>query len=88
MDRVIRASGKVLGKDNIKIMPCSALGSDDFSFLKEKKPGVFIWLGAHTPGGPYGSFHTTTFYSDPAFIPIGMKTIISVAADYLGIPLC
>ena len=65
-------------------MPYAAMGGEDFAFIKEKKPGVFIRLGCRTPGGPYGSAHSPTFYADNACIPVGMLTIISLAADYLG----
>ena len=57
---------------------------DGFAFVKEKKPGVFIRLGSHTPGGAYGSAHSPTYYSDPRSIPTGMLTIIGLAADFLG----
>ena len=84
VDRALRASKKMLGTDNVKIMPYAAMGGEDFAFIKEKKPGIFIRLGSRTPGGPYGSAHSSTFYSDPLCIPTGMLTIIGLAADYLG----
>lgn len=62
----------------------NAAGAEDFAFIKEKKPGIFVRLGARTPGGPYGSAHSPTFYCDNACIPVGMLTIIGLAADYLG----
>ena len=65
-------------------MPYAAMGGEDFAYIKEKKPGIFVRLGARTPGGPYGSAHSSTFYCDNACIPVGMLTIIGLAADYLG----
>ena len=61
----------------------AAMGGEDFAFIKEKKPGIFVRLGARTPGGAYGSAHSPTFYCDNACIPVGMLTIIGLAADYL-----
>ena len=87
VDRAIRAGEKVLGKENVKILPFAAMGGEDFAFIKAKKPGVFIRLGSRTPGGPYGSAHSSTFYSDPACIPTGMATIIGLVAEYFGFPL-
>ena len=66
------------------MMPYAAMGAEDFAFIKEKKPGIFIRLGSRTPGGPYGSAHSSTFYSDPKCLPTGMLTIIGLAADYFG----
>lgn len=84
VDRAIRAGEKMLGKENVVMMPYAAMGGEDFAFVKEKKPGVFIRLGSHTPGGAYGSAHSPTYYSDPRSIPTGMLTIIGLAADFLG----
>ena len=84
VDRAFRAGKKALGEENVVTMPYAAMGGEDFAFIKEKKPGIFIRLGCRTPGGPYGSAHSPTFYADNACIPVGMLTIISLAADYLG----
>ena len=84
VDRAIRAGERMLGKENVVMMPYAAMGGEDFAFVKEKKPGVFIRLGSHTPGGAYGSAHSPTYYSDPRSIPTGMLTIIGLAADFLG----
>lgn len=84
VDRALRAGEKMLGKENVQILPYAAMGAEDFSFIKEKKPGIFVRLGSRTKGGAYGSAHSSTFYSDPKCIPTGMLTIIGLAADYLG----
>ena len=83
VDRALRVGRKVLGTENTIIMPHAAMGSEDFAFIKEKKPGIFVRLGVRTPGGPYGSAHSSTFYCDSACIPTGMLTIIGLAADYM-----
>lgn len=84
VDRAVRVGEKVLGKENVVIMPYAAMGAEDFAFIKEKKPGLFVRLGARTPGGAYGSPHSPTYYTDPRAIPTGMLTILGLAADYLG----
>ncbi len=84
VDRAVRAGKKMLGEEHVVMMPYAAMGAEDFAFVKEKKPGVFIRLGSRTPGGPYGSAHSSTFYSDPKCLPTGMLTIIGIAADYFG----
>ena len=84
VDRAVRVGKKMLGDENLIIMPHAAMGAEDFSFIKEKKPGIFIRLGARTPGGAYGSAHSSSFYCDPKALPTGMLTIIGLAADYFG----
>lgn len=87
VDRVIRAGKKAVGEDNLIMLPHPAMGGEDFAFIKEKKPGVFVRLGVRTHNGPYGSAHSPTFYCDPGCIAVGIKTIISIAADYYAFPL-
>lgn len=84
VDRARRAGIKMLGKENMLTMPYAAMGGEDFAFIKEKKPGIFVRLGSRTPGGPYGSAHSSTFYSDPKSIPTGMLMIIGLASEYFG----
>jgi metal-dependent amidase/aminoacylase/carboxypeptidase family protein len=57
------------------------------------KTGFFFVIKGTKPGkGPSlafrGDIDALPIQEDPACIPIGMKTIISVAADYLDFPLC
>ncbi len=84
VDRAIRAGEKMLGKENVVMMPHAAMGGDDCALLKGPRPGVFVRLGSHTPGGPYGSAHCPTYYSDSRSIPTGILTIVGIAADFLG----
>ncbi len=84
VDRVIRAGKKVLGEDSVIMLPYPSMGGDDFALMKERKPGVFVRLGVRTPGGPYGSAHSPTWYVDPAALPVGVLTIVGIVADYFG----
>ncbi|QQO10135.1 M20 metallopeptidase family protein [Breznakiella homolactica] len=84
VDRAVRVGTRLLGEENVVMLPHPSMGGDDFAFIKENRPGVFVRLGARTPGGPYGSLHSSTFYSDPAAIPAGMLTIVGLALDFFG----
>ena len=84
VDRAVRVGGKLLGENGVVMMPHPSMGAEDFAFVKEKFPGVFIRLGGRTPGGPYGSMHSPTFYSDPKALPTGMLTLAGMALDFFG----
>lgn len=84
VDKVFRAGEKMLGKGNTLMMPYAAMGGDDAAIIKGNRPGVFIRLGSRTPGGLYGSLHSSSFYSDPKSIPTGMLTIIGLVSEYFG----
>lgn len=88
VDRAIHVGNQLLGEENVVILPVPSMGGDDFAFLKENRDGVFIRLGARTPGGPYGSMHSSTFYCDDAAVAAGIKTIAGIALDYFGEEYC
>lgn len=82
VNRAINVSSNLLGSENVVILPVPSMGGDDFAYLKENHPGVFIRLGARTPSGPYGSMHSPSFYCDPAAIPAGILMIAGMALDF------
>lgn len=85
VDRAVKVGKHLLGEENVISLPVPSMGGDDFAFLKENKPGVFIRLGTRTPGGPYGSMHSPYFYCAPAAIPAGILTIAGIALDFFDI---
>ncbi|AEV29507.1 amidohydrolase [Sphaerochaeta pleomorpha str. Grapes] len=84
VDRVFRVGEKVLGKDQVVHLEAPSMGGEDFAFIIEKVGGVFIRLGARTPGGPYGSIHSSGFYCDDRAIPTALTMASSLALDFLG----
>lgn len=85
VDRAIRVGEKLPDGCGIEMMPVPSMGGDDFAFLKENRPGVFIRLGSRTPGGPLGPTHSPSFYCDAAAIPTGMFVIAGMALDFWGV---
>ncbi len=83
-ERVCRAGTQLLGPENVIIMERPSMGGEDFAYIIEKKPGAFIRLGSRTPGGPYGSMHSPTYYSDESCLKTGMITMVGTVLDFLG----
>ncbi len=84
VDRVFRVGCKLLGEQNVINLSTPAMGGEDFAFLKENKPGVFIRLGARTPGKEYGATHSPYYYTDEKAIVVGVKTMVGVALDFFN----
>jgi amidohydrolase/hippurate hydrolase len=84
VDRVFRVGCKLLGEENVINLSTPAMGGEDFAFLKENKPGVFIRLGARTPGKEYGATHSPYYYTDEKAIVVGVKTMVGVALDFFN----
>jgi amidohydrolase len=62
------------------------LAAEDFSFFAQEAPGLYIGLGV-TPPDQYPDQaipnHSPYFFADEAALPIGVKVMAGLAADYL-----
>ncbi len=62
-------------------------GAEDFACYQEKIPGLFFFLGGMTPGtdpSTVADHHTAGFRVDESAFPLGVKTLATLAADYLS----
>jgi amidohydrolase len=73
------------GITNVVLKPAKTVG-EDFSFYQEKAPGLFVFLGGMPIGGDPNtapSHHTPDFVIDEKALTLGVKTLASLAIDYL-----
>ncbi|MFQ5774918.1 MAG: M20 aminoacylase family protein [Kiloniellaceae bacterium] len=47
-------AAQVVGEPNVKLGAPPLMGSEDFAYMLETRPGCYIWLGNGTEGGPGG----------------------------------
>ena len=62
-------------------------GSEDFGYFAERVPGLFVFLGVRPKGSPESAFvvnHSPRFFADEGALPVGVRTLASLAADYLA----
>ena len=70
-------------QDQIKDIRKSFPGSEDFAFISEKVPSVFIVLGANVvPGTPYGQHHPKVVFHEDC-LPIGAAAHAQIAMEWL-----
>lgn len=66
-----------------KVQPAEMqMGGDDFSFLSEKFPACYFFLGAMLQDSPR-KLHTETFDIDENCLPVGSAMLASTALNYL-----
>ncbi|MBR6708849.1 MAG: amidohydrolase, partial [Clostridia bacterium] len=83
-DLVLDSAKKVLGEDNITVMP-EKLSSEDFSHYLTKKPGVFIRLGTRNEAkGCVTLPHNNDFMLDEDALPSGTDTCVQFVLDNMG----
>ena len=44
-EQAIQAAKAIVGEDCVNLSPVASMGSEDFSFMLQEKPGCYIWLG-------------------------------------------
>ena len=62
-------------------------GAEDFSFFAKQVPGVFLFLGATTPGPEVAAAapnHSPSFVVDESTLIVGVRALASLATDFLS----
>jgi amidohydrolase len=62
-------------------------GAEDFSYYQEKVPGLFLFVGGMSKGqdpATTADHHTAGFRIDESGLSLGVKTLATLAADYLN----
>jgi amidohydrolase len=65
----------------------AVLGAEDFSFFQQSVPGVFYWIGtrpANQTPEEAPSNHSPLFYVDESGLTVGVRSLATVAIDYLN----
>jgi len=76
---LLRTAGE---KNLIEVEPL--MGSEDFAFFAQKKPGLYFFLGVQNKeAGAGGALHTPTLVIDEAALPLGVRTLATLALDFL-----
>ena len=76
---------RAVGADRVGVAPM-VTGSEDFSYFQEKVPGVFMFLGVTPRDQDYtkaAQNHSPYFFADESALPAGVRTLSSLALDYL-----
>lgn len=61
------------------------LGAEDFSFYAREIPGLFVFLGARTPGGDpedWPANHSPRFHVDENVLSFGVRVMTNLVLDY------
>ena len=70
-EAALRAASEVVGSDRVLTEFPPIMGSEDFSFMLQKKPGTFIGLGFGVPEKG-GMLHQSTYDFNDELIPLGV----------------
>lgn len=71
-----KAAREVLGDLNVGDQMPPSMGSEDFAFMLEQRPGAYIWLGA---GKNRAGLHSPNYDFNDALLPIGAAYWVRLA---------
>ena len=77
---------RVAGAGNVGVID-KVCGAEDFSFYQKQVPGFFYFMGctpAERDAGTAAPNHSPRFYVDEACLPLGVRTLATLALDWLA----
>lgn len=87
-ERATESLARVVGRERISNM-AYVTGSEDYAYYGQHAPAFFYFVGV-TPAGQdpatAPSNHSPYFYMDEASLPVGVRTMLGLAVDYLQRP--
>ena len=82
-DRFVRVARDVLGAKHVAEIAGPSMGSEDFAFFADRRPGVFFNLGT-APLCSHGPAHSSTFLVNEDGFAAGILMHCALALDYLN----
>ncbi len=73
-------AARVVGEENVATEVVPVMGSEDFSFMLQEKPGCYIWLGA---GEESANLHSPHFDFNDEILPFGASYWVRLVEDTL-----
>ena len=83
--RMLPTFTRVAGEENVKIIK-AITGAEDFSFFQKEVPGLYFFIGGIPENidiSQSADHHTPDFFVDDSGMLLGMKTMATLALDYL-----
>ena len=81
-DYIANLARRFAGAENVAEMPHPSMGSEDFAYYLEKRPGAFFFLGTQRTENDPPLHHPKYDFNDD-ILPIGAAFWVELAEDYL-----
>jgi len=80
----LAAASAVVGAANVDADPTPNMGSEDFAFMLNAKPGCYVWLGAGR-GPQTPNVHNPHYDFNDDALPIGTSYWVTLVGQQLGV---
>lgn len=75
-----KVAEKLVGAENVRKDMRVCMGSEDFAYMLQKRPGSYIWLGAGDCGG---NLHNPNYDFNDEILPLGASYWAELVEDLL-----
>ena len=77
-----KVAQRIAGEEMVNLSPTPAMGSEDFAYMLQEKPGSYIWIGN---GDGEGScmIHNPGYDFNDEILPIGATYWVEMAQEIL-----
>jgi amidohydrolase len=79
----VAAATAIVGAENVDTDPMPEMGSEDFAFMLQEKPGCYVWLGAGR-GPDTANIHSPHYDFDDDALAIGASYWVTLAEQQVG----
>ena len=84
VERAKTVMKKVLGEKHVHMLDTVAMGSEDFAYIMDKYPGIFVRIGCRSRGKEFAPTHSSKFTVDRQALATGVLTLSGIALDFFG----
>lgn len=74
----------IVGEQGVDHYPTPSMGSEDFAFMLQQKPGCFIWIG-NGAGPGCGQLHNSHYDFNDEILPIGVAYWVKLVEKILTV---
>lgn len=82
--RCLAAAAAIVGADRVIADPVPEMGSEDFAFMLQRKPGCYVWLGAGT-GDATPGLHNPRYDFNDDVLAVGASYWVQLAEQELAL---
>jgi hippurate hydrolase len=79
----LEAAQAIVGKENVNETPIPSMGSEDFAFMLQAKPGNYLWIG-NGPSANSCLLHNPHYDFNDAALPIGAAYWVKLVELFLS----
>ena len=67
------AAAEIVGEAKVNRAPEPCMGSEDFAFMLQQRPGSYIWMGTGSGDGPGQQLHSPYYDFNDEALPLGVS---------------